>query len=110
MNNLDLNKLQKLIDERYEEVVDKVEWQVEKTEEYDRLTDKLWELEQSSVAFYKLSLGEASNLSEDDAFTCKQYLEISENIERIGWKLMYVQGIKDSLNLLEELINEKLNN
>ena len=106
MNNLDLNKLQEFIDKRIEEAIDKVEWQFEKTEEYSTLHEELWKLEQTSVPFYKLSLGEAANLSEEDAFTCRQYVEICEKIERIGWKLMYIQGIKDSLNILDELINQ----
>lgn len=105
MNNLDLNKLQKMIDERVDEVIDKVEWQLEDTEEYDRLTDELWKLEQSSAAFYRLTLCESVDLSEEDVYNCKRYLVISEKIERIGWKLMYIQGIKDSFEIIEKILN-----
>lgn len=109
MNNLDLNKLNKVINKRIEEVIDKVEWQLEDTEEYNKLTEELWKLEQSSVAFYKLTLGEASNLSDEDVYNCRRYVSISEKIERIGWKLMYIQGVVDSLSILEEVITEKSN-
>lgn len=105
MDNLNFDKFKELIDAKIEEVKHDVECALEETEEYNQLTDELYKLEQSSVAFYKLTLGQATNLSEDDVFTCRRYLKINQEIEQIGWKLMYIQGIKDSFEIIEKILN-----
>ena len=105
MINFNEQEFKELIDKKIKEVKHDVECALEETEEYNRLTDELYELEQSSVAFYKLTLGEATKLSAEDVFTCRRYLKINQKIEQIGWKLMYIQGIKDSFAIIEKLLN-----
>ena len=104
MNILDLDKIKDYVDEMADKAMNKVEWVVEKSKEYNDIFDEVCKLEQQSEGLTKLIAFEPTTLNENDIKLYIKYYYLEQDAERLGWKYMYIQGIKDSLNVISKLI------
>lgn len=105
MDVISLVKIKDLIDEKVEEVMHQVEFDLEDSEEYKKIMEEIFELEQKSVNFFKFTNSEPTYLNEEDMALYRKFEQLNIELDRLGWKNMYIQGIKDSLSFIEKLIN-----